>query len=256
MIRSLVIAGGVLLAVYAGACALFWFKQRSLLYFPAATRVDASQTDFALPRPDATLRGWIVQPQRPDPILYFGGNAEAVQSNRDDFARWFPQRSVYLLAYRGYGASDGNASQDALYADALALYDDVRKRHPGQRISVVGRSLGSGMATYVAAHRPVNGLVLVTPFDSIQAVGQTHFPWLPVRWLLQDRYPSLQWLPRHHGPLLVVRAGRDNVIPGINTQRLIDSASTPPQLLELPRADHNDVHLQPEYGPALAAFLR
>lgn len=256
MIRAALVALGLLLALYAGVCALFWVNQRSLLYFPAATRVDARQTDFNLPRPDATLRGWALQPQQPYPILYFGGNAEAVQFNRDDFRQWFPQRSVYLLAYRGYGASDGSASQQALYADALALYDAVRKRHPGQRISVIGRSLGSGMAMYVAAHRPVDRLVLVTPFDSMQAVGQAHFPWLPVRWLLRDRYPSSQWLPRYQGPLLVVRAGRDAVIPAINTQRLIDSASAPPQLLELPRADHNDVHTQPEYGPAMADFLR
>lgn len=247
---------GILLVLYAGLCGLFWSVQRSLLYFPGATRVDARQTDFTVQRPDAVLRGWVLQPGRADPILYFGGNAEAVEFNRDDFARWFPQRSVYLLAYRGFGASDGEPSQAALYADALAFHDAVQQRHPGQRISVIGRSLGSGMASYLAAHRTIDRLVLVTPYDSMQSVAQSHFRWLPVRWLLRDRYPSARWLPQHHGTMLIVQAGRDTVIPATSTHRLIQSAPRPPQVLLLPDAGHDDVSQQPDYGPALASYLR
>ena len=246
----------VVALAYAGLCALLYAMQRSLMYFPQYTRVDADTTDFMLERDGVRLRGWVLGRDGRDPILYFGGNAERIEDNRDDFAPLFPGRAVYLLAYRSYGASEGSPSETVLTDDAVALFDEVRRRHPDQPIAVIGRSLGSGVASALASRRPVARLVLVTPFDSMAEVAQTHYRWLPVRWLLRDRYDSVRHLRGYGGPVLVVRAGHDEVIPAANTDRLIASLSKPPQVVDLAAADHNTLDSDAAYGRALSEFLR
>ncbi|MFZ5637023.1 MAG: alpha/beta hydrolase [Pseudomonadota bacterium] len=241
---------------YAGACWFLHARQRDLIYYGAFTRIDAADTDYALRRQDAVLRGWVVNPDGRDPILYFGGNAERIEHNRDGFARLFPGRSVYLVAYRGYGASDGAPEEEAMIADALALFDDVRARHPGQRIAAIGRSLGSGVASQVAAHRPVERLALVTPFDSMVGAAQAHYPFFPVDWLLEERYESSRALRAFAKPVLIVQAGRDDVVPAEATLRLIAALPRAPQRLRIDAADHNDIAAHPEYATALSGFLR
>ena len=240
---------------YAAACSWMYAKQRDLMYFPQATRTDAAQTDFGIARNGVMLNGWLVNAGQPRAVVYFGGNAERIEAMRDEFARWFPDSSVYLVPYRGFGASEGEPSEAALFEDALAVYDQVAARQPGAPIPVIGRSLGSGVASYVASQRPVAGLVLVTPFDSMAAVAQTHYPWLPVKWLVQDRYESTRYVAKYAGPVLVVRAGRDQVIPAAHTDRLIAAFATPPRVLDLPAADHGTVAADPAYGRALASFV-
>lgn len=253
--RVLAWAAGAVLAGYLALCALLYLQQRRLIYYPQSTRTEPARTDFALARPGAVLRGWAVNPGRRDALLYFGGNAEAVEANRDAFAHWLPSRTVYLVAYRGYGASDGEPSEAALLADALALHDDVARRHPAGRVAVAGRSLGSGVAAHVAAERTVPELVLVTPFDSLAAVAQAHYPVFPVGLLLRDRYASVQRLPRHRGRLLVLRAGRDAVIPPARTDRLLAAFDGRAQVVDFPRAGHDDLSADPAYWPAIRDFL-
>lgn len=245
----------VLVLAYAALCAVAFFAQRKLVYFPDYTRTAAAGTDYAIERDGVVLRGWVVNPGRESAIIYFGGNGEAVQANRDDLARWFPDRTVYLLPYRGYGASDGEPSTEALLGDALAFFDNVQARHPGQPVAAIGRSLGSGVASHVASRRPVDRLVLVTPFDSLANVAQAHYRWLPVRWLLRESYPSAEWLRGYPGRVLVLRAGRDEVIPSGNTDALL-RVLPGAQVARIDAADHNDIHGFPAYAEAITAFLR
>ncbi len=242
--------------IYMGLCVLMYFKQRDLIYYPQLTRVDPAQTDFSMRREGLVLRGWTVNPGRAKAIVYFGGNGESIQDSRVEFARWFPDHSAYLVAYRGYGASDGQPDEKSLLADALAVFDHVKSQHPGQPISVIGRSLGSGVAAYVASKRPVDRLVLVTPYDSLAEIGQAHYSWLPVRWLSTQRYESVTYLAGYKRPVLVVRADRDEVIPAESTERLIASLPAPPQVITLADAGHNGLNDLPAYGQALSAFLQ
>ena len=92
---------------YLAICGLMYLRQDSLVYYPQYTRVAAADTDFSLEREGLVLRGWHHNPGRGDALLYFGGNAESVQHSARELAAWFPGRSIYVLAYRGYGASDG-----------------------------------------------------------------------------------------------------------------------------------------------------
>jgi uncharacterized protein len=241
--------------IYLGLCGFMYVKQRDLIYYPQVTRVEATQTDFELVRDGITLRGWVVNPGQPRALIYFGGNAESVQFNRETFATWFPRHTVYLVAYRGFGASEGAPTEQDLFDDALALYDYVQKQHRESGVDVIGRSLGSGVASRVAAQRRVRRLALITPYDTMANVGQAHYRWLPVYWITKDRFDSVQNLAHYGGPILVVRAGQDQVIPAANTQRLIDSLPRPPQVIELPAADHSNVSLDPAYAKALTTFF-
>lgn len=256
LLKAGLVVIGALALVYVGLCGWMYAKQRELMYFPQFSQGSTAPTDFELRRDGITLRGWVVNPRQPGAIVYFGGNAESIEDMRDEFAQWFPDRSTYLVAYRGFGASDGSPGEDALFADALAVFDQVQARHPGAAVAVIGRSLGSGVASYVASQRPVARLALVTPFDSLVNVAQAHYPWLPVRQLLKDRYESTRYLAKYRGPVLVIRAGRDEVVPAANTDRLITSLANPPQVIQLPAADHNTIGDDPAYGAALTGFLK
>ncbi|GAA4801215.1 alpha/beta hydrolase [Lysobacter hankyongensis] len=252
----LIIVAAVVVLGYAGACWFLHARQRDMIYYGGFTTVDPADTDFALKRPDATLRGWVVNPGGRAPILYFGGNAERIESNREDFARMFPGRSVYLVAYRGYGASDGAPSEAAIVDDAVALFDHVQTRHPGEPVAIIGRSLGSGVASQLAAQRPVERLALITPFDSMVGAARAHYPIFPVDWLLDERYESIRALRAFQRPVLVVHCGRDEVVPEANTLRLIAALPAAPQVLRIAAADHNDIAMHAEYAQALSGFMR
>ena len=252
----LVIVAVVALLAYAGACWFLHSRQREMIYYGWTTTVDAAGTDFELERPDATLRGWVVNRGQPDPILYFGGNAERIEANRDAFTRMFPARSVYLVAYRGYGASTGEASEATLVPDALAVFDEVQHLHAGQRIAVIGRSLGSGIASQVAAQRPVERLALVTPFDSMIGAANAHYPIFPVDWLLNERYESAKALRTFRQPILIVHGGRDEIVPEQSTQRLIGMLPAPAKVVRIGDADHNDITTHDVFAESLIAFMR
>ncbi|MFD0726928.1 alpha/beta hydrolase [Lysobacter brunescens] len=255
--RTVLIAAATLLALlYAGACWFLHARQRALIYYGWTTTVPAAQTDFALKRPDATLRGWVLNPQAGRPILYFGGNAERIEFNRDEFSRLFPDRTVYMLSYRGYGASEGEPSQAMLVADAVALFDHVQSRHHGHAVSAIGASLGSGVASQLAARRPVERLALITPFDSMVGAAKAHYPLFPVDWLLEERYESDRALSGYRRPVLVLHGGRDDVVPEANTLRLVEALPAPPTVVRIADAGHNDIDEHPQFAPALAGFMR
>jgi uncharacterized protein len=203
---------------YAGLCAALFFFQRSLIYFPQAGASDDGATTLTLP----TAAGRVVVSTRPtdglSALIYFGGNAEDVSVNMASFAVGFPDRAIYLLHYRGYGGSSGNPSEQGLFADALTLFDQVHSEHPD--VVVVGRSLGSGVAVYVSSLRPVTRLVLITPYDSVQELAAQQFPFIPVRWLLLDKFESWRYAPRVTAPTVIVTAEHDEMIPRASSELL------------------------------------
>jgi len=241
--------------------------QDSLLYYPAARAgpLPAASDQYtaeplAIARPDGVeLRGWLVRPAHSIAplVIYYGGNAEEV-SWQIAMAHRFGGRAVALVNYRGYGESGGRPSEAALFADALVAYDRLVARADvdGNRVAVMGRSLGSGVAVHVAAHRPVDRVVLVSPYDSVAAVAAVHFPATLVRWVLADRYDSAALAPSIHASALMVAARRDEIIPPAHSRRLYELWGGEKQWLELPDAGHNDLQDFPEYWQAIAAFVK
>ena len=227
---------------------------RRLVYPGAATRVPAEQTDLELRVDGVTLRGWEVNPGREHALVYFGGNGEGVEWLVPELGRRFPEHTSYLVAYRGYGASEGTPGERVLTQDALVVHDYAAARHAGP-VDVVGRSLGSGVAMQVAVRRPVERLVLITPFDSLVATGADLFPRLPVRHLLRDRWDSAAVAHRLTARVLVVRAGGDDVVRPARTDRLLELLPEDTAVLDLPDAAHGTLHEDPAYWPAIEAFL-
>lgn len=237
-------------ALYAATCVLLWAQQRSLIYYPVATRL--AQVPVEVLRRDGLKVLASVRPlPGPDAVLYLGGNAEDVSRTVPQLAVQFPDAAIYALHYRGYGGSEGTPSEDALVGDALALFDRATQGHP--RIILIGRSLGSGIAVRVAAARPAARLVLVTPFDSLASVASRHYPWFPVRWLLRDDYDAAAHAGRVRAPTTVLIAGRDVVIPPEHARGLLRSfAPGVARAVSFPDAGHDDIGYAPGYADALS----
>jgi len=236
--------------IYGAVCALLFFAQRSLLYFPVPGAQPAGAERIDLPVPGATLCVWTRPASGPDALIYFGGNAEDVGQNFAGFAAALPRHALYLVNYRGYGGSTGAPTEDALFADALAVHDHVRARHAS--VAVAGRSLGSGVAVHLARERPVSRLVLITPYDSIANVAAGIYPFLPVRWLIRDRFDSASRIAGVRAPALVVIAERDEVIRRARSDALVAKFPAGQARVEVVRgATHNDL----EYEALLADFL-
>jgi pimeloyl-ACP methyl ester carboxylesterase len=182
----------------------------------------------------------------PRALIYFGGNAEDVSRNLPEFAQAFPDYAVYLLNYRGFGGSGGSPSEAAIAEDALALFDQVYASHP--QVAVVGRSLGSGVAVRLASQRPVQHLILVTPYNSLEEIAARQYPWVPVKWLLKDRFESGKYAAHIRVPTLLLAASDDEVIPRASTQRLLENFPQGVALLRVvPESGHNSISDRAQY---------
>jgi len=253
-VRAVLYAGLLVAAGYGLLCVLLYLAQDRLLYLPTPDSPHPGAHALSIERGDAALKLWELHGAAQPALIYFGGNAEDVGANIPDFDAAFPDCAVYLVNYRGYGGSSGRPSEAALIADAEAIYDSVRARH--DPIAVIGRSLGSGVAVALAARRPIERLVLVTPFDSIANVAADHFFWLPVRYLVRDRYDSLARVGQVRAPTLVVVAEHDEVVFRARSDALAAGLSPPLRhTLLVPGATHNDVSFYPVYFQSLRGFL-
>jgi pimeloyl-ACP methyl ester carboxylesterase len=226
-----------------------------LIYFPTPAAANVNADIISLKVGEETLRILNRPVSGPDAVIYFGGNAEDVSSNLNDFETVLPAHSIYLVNYPGYGGSTGSPSEDALFRDALAVYDLVNKSHPN--ISIIGRSLGTGVAVYLATARKVDKLVLVTPYDSLEHVAEFHYPVLPISLLLKDKFNSLQRVPHITARALVLLAENDEVIPRKSSDALI-SAFPPGQtkIVLIRGATHNSIGTFPQYSESMGTFLR
>ncbi len=245
---------------------MFHFTDR-FIFFPqpldaaAATwaRSHGNVEEVRLNGPDrSALHGWLVKPgSHPAPLLvYFGGNAEEV-SWMIGTAGGFAGCALLLMNYRGYGLSQGRPGETALFADAAAIFDAMAKRADidRARIGAIGRSLGTAVAVHLAAERPLKAVALITPFDSMVSVGRHHYPFLPVGWVLRQRFDSLARAPILRQPLLCLAAGRDEVVPQRCSRQLFEAWGGEKRWVEFPEADHNDIHAAPGFWEALSRFF-
>lgn len=243
-----------LLLCYGAACIALFAFQRSLIYFPQPNGFGGPDSTMSLPVEGAQLRVSVRPHAGRKALLYFGGNAEDVSASLASFSAAFPDHAIYLLHYRGYGGSSGRPTEDLLHADARAMFDHVRAEHPD--IALVGRSLGSGVALRLAAERPASRLILVTPYDSIEAIAAGQFPWFPIRWLMTDKFESSRDAPRVRVPTLILQAEHDEVIPAASTARL--HAAFAPGMAALTiihGVGHNDISGAQQYLEAIRAAL-
>jgi fermentation-respiration switch protein FrsA (DUF1100 family) len=253
----------VIAAVVIGVPAAAWWAQERLIFFPqplgSTAYLPAAAQPLEIVAGDGVrLRGWIV-PARVEAaptVIYFGGNAEEVSGTLAD-ARWPRDWTRVAINYRGYGESEGTPGEAALVADARALYDALARRADVDRARIVvfGRSLGTGVAVALAATRPVAGAILVSPYDSLAAVGRMHYPVLPVSLLLRHRFDSLALADAMRVPLLAIVATNDRIIPPERSRALYDRWGGPKRWVAVDGADHNDLSAHDAYWRPVREFL-
>ena len=237
---------------------LFVFQDR--LLFPAGLAagqgaVADGAAALVLRTPDGeTLHGLHVPPRRGEGgpvILGFGGNAWNAADAAATMHALYPRHDIVLFHYRGYAPSSGRAGAAALAADSLAIHDEVVRRFPGRPIVAIGFSVGSGVAAVLAARRPLTGLILVTPFDSLRAVAAGQYRWVPVRLLFRHEIAAADALEKASVPVAIVAAADD---------RLISPARTDALRRRLPRlvfdatiagAGHNDIYQHPVFAATM-----
>ena len=242
--RGLLLFAGLYFLICTG-CATF---QRRLIYYPSVlTREQVGQMAQA-----AGLERWTnsagqfiglkrrspKQPAEGSVMLMYGNGSTAIGSRHyADEIQAVAAFDVFILEYPGYEDRPGSPSQQSLFHAA----DEAFRRLPAnQPIYLVGESLGTGVASYLAGAYPdkVAGVVLISPFSSLTDVAQSHFPVLPVRWFLVDRYPSEKYLRNYHGKLGVTVGGKDTVVPEKFGLRLYNGYAGTKRLWEFPDGGH------------------
>ena len=196
-----------------------------------------------------TLHGWFVPPEGAPTgvtVIVFNGNA-GNRAHRAPLARALAQRGIatLLVDYRGFGGNPGSPSEEGLARDARAAlaYTASRPDVSGDRIVYFGESLGTAVAVRLSVEQPPFALVLRSPFTSLVDVGAYHYPILPVRWLLRDRFASIDRIGQNNSPVLIVAGDRDSIVPLALSERLFDAAPEPKQMVRIAGPDHNDLEL-------------
>jgi uncharacterized protein len=262
------IAGGVILGLSL-LLFLLYMLQEKLIFYPQpisdveAKRISGLRTgmeDVEIRTKDGiSLRGWFVRnsalPESPL-IIYFGGNAEEVSCNifeADGYNGW----SLALINYRGYGLSEGKPGEKNLFNDSLEIYDYFTRRNDidSKRIIVMGRSLGTGVAVYVAHMRSVQAVILVSPFDSLTSLGKDIFPYLPVKLILRHRFDSIARAPLISVPLLALIASADDIIPRKHSEKLVEKWGGPRSLEIIDGRAHNSISNSEAYWHSIRKFL-
>jgi uncharacterized protein len=249
MPRLIFIVFAIAALIYAALCLALFLAQRSFIYFPQPKSA-FGDSPLTLHVDNAT----VLVSTRPLPgseaVIYFGGNAEDVSYSLQSLAEAFPKRSLYALNYRSYGGSTGKPSESALIADALVLFDRVHLDHT--HVTVIGRSLGSGVAIHIASERPVERLVLITPYDSLVTIAASQFRYFPLTWLMLDKFESWRYAPKVTALTQLIAAQNDEVIPLSSTEALLrhlpQSSAT---LTVIPGVGHNTISESPQYIPLL-----
>ena len=243
LLRILLVLG----VAYAMLVVLMFSLQRSMLYFPDRTTPSATMLAVVGLRawPDISdMRGALgvetLAPVNGTVIVWHGNAGAAWQRSYYVDALHALGFRVLLAEYPGYGGRAGEPSEAEIVADAQ---ETLRRAYAefGAPIYLWGESLGAGVVAAVASEpsAPVAGVVLLTPWDSLTDLAQHLYPFLPVRWLLRDRYDSVRNLAGVTVPVVVVIAEQDEIIPLAHSQRLYESIAAPKQRWLLPGASHN-----------------
>ncbi len=259
---------GAFAALYLLAAVLLRAFQQRLLYYPRR-ELASTPAQLGLDYRDLWLRdhdgqrlhAWYVPARHPRfAVLFLHGNSGNMSAQMDAVSAYHDLGcDVLYMDYRGYGQSDGMPEEQGLYEDAdIAWHYLVQELGADpQQIIIVGRSLGGGVATWLAVQHPPRALILEATFVSLPAVVAERFLFPPAYLVMNHTYPSRERLQQIHAPVLVVHSRTDQLIPYRHGQRLFAAAHHPKQMVTLPQGGHRTAFLvcNTEYRAGLQAFL-
>jgi fermentation-respiration switch protein FrsA (DUF1100 family) len=265
--RAMSIIVILVLGFIAIALLLRW-REPGMIFYPTREIIVTPATmgfafeDVYLKTSDGMkINGWSLPVDNaPVTVLFFHGNAGNI-SHRFEKLNVLRRlgASVFIVDYHGYGRSEGVPSERATYLDASAAYDYLTRQRgiPAKIIVLYGESLGSAVAVDLASKAQVGGVIVEEGFTSVGDVGQRMFPFLPVRWLVQNKYDTLSKIGRINAPLLLLHSAEDEFFEMRHAERLFAAAREPKQFVKL-RGTHNEAFVTSEkiYRAALEEFLK
>ncbi len=244
---NLILGGVALYGLYVGALYLLQDKlvfRRDMATVPNYPLPEGTER-LELRTPDGeTIVGNLVRARRRSRglVIGFSGNAW----NSDDCTTFIAHRltdvDVVVFHYRGYVPSTGTPGEATLFADALLIHDAMVKGMAPERVYAFGFSLGSGIAAYLAANRPIAGQLLVTPFDSIEEIAKKRYRGVPVRYLLKNPFRSIDHLNGKSVPTAVILASDDRIVPREHSERLIAALAHPVLVETIPDSTHVGIY--------------
>jgi uncharacterized protein len=242
---------GVPLIAYLMVLAYLYVFQRQLLYFPDRSRphlgavAQLGAREVLLTTADGlSLLSWYLPPREGRPvILYFHGNGGSIGGRADRMQRFGHEGYGVLLAeYRGYGGNPGAPTETGLFDDARAASDFLRREGiAAGRLVLYGESLGSGVAVHLATTQPIAALILESPYTSVGALAQYHYPYIPAGLLIWDRFDSLSRIGEVKAPVLILHGGHDRIVPDRFSRALLAAAPEPKESWFAPDAGHEDL---------------
>ncbi len=257
--------GAVALLAYLLVVLLAWAMENSLIYFPAKypegvwNPPGLEFEDAWFTASDGTrLHGWYVPSANPRAVILFAHGNAGNLSHRYELLQELSKLgiSTMIFDYRGYGRSEGSPSEAGILDDARAARHWLAQRAGVREADIVlmGESLGGGVMVDLAARDGARGLILENTFTSLPEVAAYHYPWLPVRMLMQTQLNSAAKIHNYHGPLLQIHGDADTIIPFAIGQQLFAAANEPKELVVIAGGDHNDPRT-PQHFEAIDQFL-
>jgi len=235
-----------LAAVYGLLTAFMYLVQDKMLFFPSPSNaaIESRYQKYAVSfdTGEVNLHGWFIpasdlaQPA----IVFYGGNGQELSTSIDSIRALGDYHYVFVN-YRGYGRSLGRPTEKDLKSDALLILDSLQTQG---KISlsntiIMGRSLGTGVAVHVAANIKSKGLILISPFNSIEAIASDLYFYLPVKWLFRHPFRSIDYVAKISVPTLIIKAENDQIVPKKYTDKLIEAWQSPLEVVELEGTNHN-----------------
>lgn len=222
---------------------------------PRAGPLPAGAESLTIEAPNAKLEGVHIPPERASAgktlIIGFGGNGWNGQDVAEYLHSVFPDDDVIAFHYRGYAPSSGSPSADGLIADAPLVYDAAIEHVAPERVLAVGFSIGTGVAAQLSAQRKLDGLILVTPFDSLKAVAQSMYPWLPIGPFFHHEIDAAGPLERGGTAVAIIAADRDELVPTTRTDALRAAVANLVYDRTIKNAGHNSIYARSDFQGAL-----
>ena len=269
LLKFFKIAGIVVALLYVGICTLLYLNQDDLLFHPQPkTLSEVSKILEAAPEFDTltfVMRdnnrtcGYISKDTIKDKlplVLYFGGNAEEV-SHLSEYKTYFPNTVMALINYRSFGLSQGVISEQTMFSDALEVYDKLMTNAEidTNNVIVIGRSIGTGVATYVSSQRNTKATVLITPYENMIDVAFEKYPFVPISLLIKHRFESDTYAPNISTPMLALISANDQIIPKHHAYKLKEAWKGNTDALEV-NEDHNSIMSNEEVWKKIEAFVK
>ncbi len=268
LIKFFKIIGIIILVLYAGVCALLYFNQDDLLFHPQPNTPkevseilnkypDFDTLSFVMKDGNRTC-GYISKDtikEKLPLVIYFGGNAEEV-SHLADYKAYFPNSIMVLMNYRSFGLSQGKISEQTMFSDALEVYDKLisNPEVDANNVIIIGRSIGTGVATYLSSQRKTSATVLITPYENMIDVAFEKYPFVPISLLIKHRFESDKYAPNISSPMLALISRNDQVIPKHHAYKLKEAWKGKTEALEL-NEDHNSIMNNEEVWKKIEGFV-